>query len=108
MTRSVHAYFTFPDRRVSLFLYYYVPKWILNIAQAVCRSACSLPFLQMPLLTRVVRFLPLALNGTGRPVLAWYTADVEDLARVDTDHNGTDNGVAREPVQPSQVPDAAL
>ena len=47
-------------------------------------------------------------NGIGRPVLAWYTADAEDLTRVDADHNGTDNGVAREPVQPSQVPDAAL
>jgi len=47
-------------------------------------------------------------NDTGRPVRAWYTADAEDLARVDADHNGTDNGVACEPVQPSQVPDAAL
>ena len=41
-------------------------------------------------------------------MLAWYTADAEELARVDTNHNGTDNGVTREPVQPSQVPDAAL
>ena len=51
---------------------------------------------------------PCRCHGTGRPVLAWYMADAEDLARVDADHNRTDNGVAREPVQPSQVPDAAL
>lgn len=41
-------------------------------------------------------------------MLPWYTVDVKNLARVDADHNGIDNDVARELVQSSEVPDAAL
>lgn len=40
-------------------------------------------------------------HGTGRLLLAWYMADVKGLDRVDPDHHGTDDGVAREPVYPS-------
>src|SRR5271155_5245589 len=49
MTTSVNAYFS---TRVSLFLYYYLPKWILNTAHRVLRSAYSLAFFRTPRIQR--------------------------------------------------------
>lgn len=41
-------------------------------------------------------------------MLTWNIANAEDLTAVNTDHDGTDDSVAGEPMKSSQMSNAAL
>jgi hypothetical protein len=47
-------------------------------------------------------------DSIDRTVFIGYSADAENLASANTDSNDTNNGIAREPVQPSQMSNATL